>query len=62
HNHGKIFYSQGLFFSTTLEVSYLRKNLINLNIVKYRDVAGGFKNLDFPWVSNPEIPIRFRGY
>ncbi|EOI5495415.1 hypothetical protein ACMTJX_001760, partial [Campylobacter jejuni] len=21
-----------------------------------------FKNLDFPWISNPEIPIRFRGY
>ncbi|HEF8152387.1 TPA: hypothetical protein SBD02_001662 [Campylobacter jejuni] len=62
HNHGKIFYSQGLFFSTTLEVSYLRKNLINLDIMKYRDVAGGFKNLDFPWISNPEIPIRFRGY
>ncbi|HEH4747661.1 TPA: FkbM family methyltransferase [Campylobacter coli] len=62
HNHGKIFYSNGLFFSTTLEVSYLRKNLINnLNIMKYRNVAGGFKNLDFPWVSNPEIPIRFKG-
>ena len=58
NNHGKIFYSNGLFFSTTIEVSYVRKNEINDNI-KYKNY-GIVNGLDFPVdPSAPEIPIRF---
>lgn len=63
NNHGKIFYSNGLFFSTTLEVSYLRKNeLSSIQVLDYRKECGNLQNLDFPvWPSNPEIPLRFQG-
>ncbi|ECL3021922.1 hypothetical protein FST91_05285 [Campylobacter jejuni] len=63
NNHGKIFYSKGLFFSTTLEVSYLRRNELNLmQGLYYRKECGNLQNLDFPvWPSNPEIPLRFQG-
>ncbi|EIJ6955965.1 hypothetical protein LI576_001593, partial [Campylobacter jejuni] len=63
NNHGKIFYSKGLFFSTTLEVSYLRRNELNLmQGLHYRKECGNLQNLDFPvWPSNPEIPLRFQG-
>lgn len=63
NNHGKIFYSNGLFFSTTLEVSYLRKNeLSSMQVLDYRKECGNLQNLDFPvWPSNPEIPLRFQG-
>nr|WP_276149105.1 hypothetical protein [Campylobacter jejuni] len=61
NNHGKIFYSKGLFFSTTLEVSYLRKNEVNFSQkLNYRKECGNLTNLDYPsWPSNPEIPIKF---
>ncbi|MBM0637668.1 hypothetical protein GC017_06765 [Campylobacter hepaticus] len=59
NNHGKIFYSKGLFFSTTLEVSYLRKDRLTQDF-NYRKECGNLQGLDFPvWPSNPEIPIRF---
>ncbi|EKA8182409.1 FkbM family methyltransferase [Campylobacter jejuni] len=63
NNHGKIFYSKGLFFSTTLEVSYLRRNELDLmQGLYYRKECGNLQNLDFPvWPSNPEIPLRFQG-
>ena len=62
NNHGKIFYSRGLFFSTTIEVSYLRKDLVESSIISnYRKEGGNLKGLDYPvWQSNPEIPIRFK--
>lgn len=61
NNHGKIFYSNNLFFSTTIEVSYLRRNLAkNFIINGYKEECGNLENLDYPvWSSNPEIPIRF---
>lgn len=59
NNHGKIFYSNQLFFSTTLEVTYLRKSMLNFDSFKYRN-NGVILNYDYPiWPSNPEIPIRF---
>lgn len=62
NNHGKIFYSKGLFFSTTLEVSYLRKNeFASTQNLNYRKECGNLQGLDFPtWPSNPEIPLRFK--
>ncbi len=62
NNHGKIFYSRGLFFSTTIEVSYLRKDLVESSIISnYRTEGGNLKGLDYPvWQPNPEIPIRFK--
>lgn len=62
NNHGKIFYSNGLFFSTTLEVSYVNKKMLE----KYalcldnKISEGVDKDLDIPTFSpNPEIPIKF---
>lgn len=58
NNHGKIFYCDGKFFSTTLEVSFVRKNLIKGKI-KYRK-NGLLKRLDSPSeIANPEIPLIF---
>ncbi|MDE5602636.1 MAG: FkbM family methyltransferase [Helicobacter sp.] len=60
NNHGKIFYSQGLFFSTTLEVSYIKKGVIPFS--KEKVVEGILEGLDYPnHPSNPEIPIYFKG-
>ncbi|MBF7044469.1 hypothetical protein [Campylobacter volucris] len=60
NNHGKIFYSKNLFFSASLEVSYLRRDIVD------RYGYNGYKNeiikfeLDYPvHSSNPDIPIRF---
>lgn len=37
NNHGKIFYSNGFFWSTTIEVSYLRKDLLEKStMLRYR--------------------------
>ncbi|TLD81822.1 hypothetical protein LS68_002020 [Helicobacter sp. MIT 05-5293] len=60
NNHGKIFYSKGLFFSTTLEVSYCNHKIMrNLKTNEKRE-KGVLQDLDYPsWISNPEIPIRF---
>ncbi|MCR2090681.1 hypothetical protein, partial [Campylobacter upsaliensis] len=60
NNHGKIFYSKGLFFSTTLEVSYLRKDLAKPYLsFGYRD-EGNLMGFDSPtFLPNPEIPLRF---
>lgn len=60
NNHGKIFYSRGLFFSSTFEVSYLRNDVAqNLKITKRRK-NGVLSGLDFPtFPFNPEIPLRF---
>lgn len=60
NNHGKIFYSKGLFFSTTLEVSYLRKDLAK----EYEKFGfrkeGNLKGLDYvTFLPNPELPLRF---
>lgn len=60
NNHGKIFYSNGLFFSATLEVSYLRRENLGTEISKYNFKTNGLTSLDFPsWPSNPDIPLRF---
>lgn len=62
NNHGKIFYSKGLFFSTTIEVSYInRKYLKDLGLNENQKIEQGIlKDLDSPtWLANPEIPIRF---
>ena len=59
NNHGKIFYSKNLFFSTTIEVSYLRIDRAEQYKI-YRTSAGNLKNLDYPtFTSNPDIPISF---
>ena len=59
NNHGKIFYSQGLFFGTTLEVSYMKKGEIPFS--KEKVVEGILEGLDYPnHPSNPEIPIYFK--
>lgn len=62
NNHGKIFYSNGLFFSTTLELSCVRKTELDLNTYKtYRKECGNLQGLDFQtFASNPEIPLRFK--
>lgn len=58
NNHGKIFYCNGLFFSTTIEVSYVRKSDIDFSI-EYKSNSF-LKELDFPVdTSAPEIPVRF---
>ncbi|WP_297810250.1 hypothetical protein [uncultured Helicobacter sp.] len=62
NNHGKIFYSKGLFFSTSLEVSYInRSKLQSLGLDETQKLEKGIlKDLDYPtWIANPEIPIRF---
>lgn len=62
NNHGKIFYSRGLFFSTSIEVSYInRKCLKDLGFNESQKIEQGIlKDLDSPtWLANPEIPIRF---
>lgn len=61
NNHGKIFYSRGFFWSTTIEVSYLRKDLLEKStMLRYRKKGGNLEGLDYPvHPSNPEIPIRF---
>lgn len=59
NNHGKIFYSKGLFWSTTVEVSYLRKNDVKDYENTYRK-NGNLTKLDsVTFLSNPEIPLRF---
>lgn len=59
NNHGKIFYSKGLFWSTTVEVSYLRKNEVRDYENNYR-TNGNLEKLDsVTFLSNPEIPLRF---
>lgn len=59
NNHGKIFYSKGLFWSTTAEVSYLRKNDAKDYENTYRK-SGNLTKLDsVTFLSNPEIPLRF---
>lgn len=63
NNHGKIFYSKGLFFSTSIEVSYInRKYLKGLGFNANQKIEQGIlKGLDTPtWLPNPEIPIRFK--
>ena len=60
NNHGKIWYSKGYFFSTTIEVSYLRNEEASKLGVKELRKNGIIKGLDFPtFVANPELPIRF---
>lgn len=65
NNHGKIFYSQdkskkGLFWSTTAEVSYLRKDLAKDFLQQGFRKKGYLKDFDTPtWLANPEIPLRF---
>lgn len=60
NNHGKIFYSNGLFFSTTLEVSYIRKKDLDEKNILYNYKTSGTTKLDYPsWPSNPEIPLKF---
>ncbi|PZT47477.1 hypothetical protein B6S12_08775 [Helicobacter valdiviensis] len=61
NNHGKIFYSRDLFWSTTIEVSYLRKDIAGKFLQNgYRKIAGNIEGLDCPsFASNPEIPLRF---
>ncbi|MCI5968561.1 hypothetical protein [Helicobacter sp.] len=61
NNHGKIFYSKGLFFSTTIEVSYLRNDLAESYFKNgFRESCGELEGLDSPsFLANPEIPIRF---
>ncbi|MBT0858546.1 hypothetical protein KJQ62_07565 [Campylobacter coli] len=59
NNHGKIFYSNGLFFSTTLEVTYVRKDIVKIDNLIYKNTIDSFE-YDYPvWPSNPEIPVRF---
>lgn len=60
NNHGKIFYCRNLFFSVTLEVSYLRRD-ISKDLMQYGyRTEGILDGLDFPvHSSNPEIPVRF---
>lgn len=60
NNHGKIFYSKSLFFSTSLEVSYCNNKIMHLFKANQKLEKGILQNLDSPtWISNPEIPIRF---
>lgn len=62
NNHGKIFYSKGLFFSTSIEASYInRKYLKDLGLNANQKIEQGIlKDLDSPtYLPNPEIPIRF---
>lgn len=60
NNHGKIFYSRGLFWSTTVEVSYLRKDLAKKFLKNGFRKNGNLKELDFPtYLPNVEIPLRF---
>nr|WP_306810714.1 hypothetical protein [Campylobacter lari] len=59
NNHGKIFYSNSLFLSTTLEVTYIRKDILKIDSLVYKDTIELF-DYDCPiWPSNPEIPVRF---
>ncbi|ECL6335037.1 TPA: hypothetical protein SE751_001198 [Campylobacter jejuni] len=59
NNHGKIFYSNELFFSTSLEVTYIHKDILNIKNFVYKDAINTFI-YDYPvCLSNPEIPIRF---
>ncbi|EGK7522354.1 TPA: hypothetical protein ACHD50_001385 [Campylobacter lari] len=59
NNHGKIFYSNSLFLSTTLEVTYIRKDILKIDGLVYKDTIELF-DYDCPiWPSNPEIPVRF---
>ncbi|WP_238386977.1 MULTISPECIES: FkbM family methyltransferase [unclassified Campylobacter] len=62
NNHGKIWYSKGLFFSTTIEVSYVRKDLLEAQFGKNLALRknGILKGLDYPVdVAVPEIPVLF---
>lgn len=59
NNHGKIFYSKGLFWSTTAEVSYLRKNDAKDYENTYRKSGNLIKLDSVTFLSNPEIPLRF---
>ena len=58
----RFFTQEDYFLSTTIEVSYLRKDLVESSIISnYRKEGGNLKGLDYPvWQSNPEIPIRFK--
>lgn len=59
NNHGKIFYSRGFFLSTTIEVSFLRKDLLPQGKSELR-TRGNLKDLDYPvFEPNPEIPLLF---
>lgn len=60
NNHGKIFYSKGLFWSTSVEVSYLRKDLAENFLQNGFREEECLKDFDTPtWIANPEIPLRF---
>lgn len=59
HNHGKIFYSKGLFFCTTIEASFLRKDSLPKDSKGLRE-KGNLENLDYAgFLSNPDIPVIF---
>lgn len=60
NNHGKIFYSKGLFWSTTAEVSYLRRNDAKDYKNTYRKSGNLIKLDSVTFLSNPEIPIVFK--
>lgn len=60
NNHGKIFYCRNMFFSITLEVSYLRKDIARDFMHYGFRQEGVLEHLDSPvHPANPEIPIRF---
>ncbi|ARJ56658.1 hypothetical protein [Campylobacter cuniculorum] len=60
NNHGKIFYSRGLFWSTTIEVSYLRKDLAEKFLQNGFRKEGNLKDFDTPtYLANVEIPLKF---
>ncbi|MCX2683312.1 hypothetical protein OQH60_05660 [Campylobacter sp. MIT 21-1685] len=57
NNHGKIFYSRALFFSTTIEVSFVRKDLMPTNTKLKENGESVFNSPTY--LPNPEIPVRF---
>ena len=60
NNHGKIFYARNLFWSTTVEVSYLRRDLAQEFLLNRFCKQGFLEGLDAPTVlDNSEIPLRF---
>ncbi len=59
NNNGKIIYCDGLLFSTLIEVSYIRNDLVPRN-AKYKQGSGYLAELDAPNLANfPDVPIFF---
>lgn len=59
NNHGGCVYSRSYFWGYTIELSYLRKDLMPKEF-ELRKQCGDLEGLDYPnAAANPEIPLRF---